>query len=114
MPLRAGPDWRENWRQTFAKLQSNIADKSVVGIFLGDERMYFGVSLLNTTNMADLIKKDWPESIIYQNEAPSIGDCNFNKLNETVFEGDHSMIPSSIDWWGYDHCAHRSCRLFKA
>ena len=64
--------------------------------------------------MANLIKKDWPNSIIYQNEAPSIGDCNFNKLNETVFEGDHSMIPKSIDWWGYDHCAHRSCRLFKA
>ena len=112
--LRAGPDWRENWRQTFAKLQSNIADKSVVGIFLGDERMYFGVSLQNTTNMADLIKKDWPDSIIYQNEAPSIGDCNFNKLNETVFEGDHSMIPKSIDWWGYDHCArlHLLARLY--
>ena len=113
MLLRAGPDWRENWRQTFAKLQSNIADKSVVGIFLGDERMYFGVSLENTTSMADLIKKDWPDSTIYQNEAPSIGDCNFNKLNETVFEGDHSMIPKSVDWWGYDHCARLQAALLE-
>ena len=35
--------------------------------------------------MADLIKASWPSAIIYQNEAPGIGDCNYNRMNETVF-----------------------------
>jgi hypothetical protein len=52
--------------------------------------------------MASLIKRDWPGSIIYQNEAPSVGDCNFNKMNETVFTGD-GMLSAGVDWWGYDH-----------
>ena len=61
--------------------------------------------MAETAAMADLIKASWPSAIIYQNEAPGIGDCNYNRLNETVFTEQHPMVPASVDWWGYDSYA---------
>ena len=77
-------DWRANWAQIFGTLQPYIANGSVIGINLNDEQMWDGITVAETALMADLIKKDWPAAIIYQNEAPGIGDCNYNRMNQTV------------------------------
>ena len=39
------------------------------GIFLGDERLYHGASLANLTHVTRLIRRDWPDAVIYINEA---------------------------------------------
>jgi hypothetical protein len=69
------------------------------------EQMWDGITPAETGAMADLIKADWPAAIVYQNEAPGIGECNYNRMNETVFSTAAPMIPKSVDWWGYDSYA---------
>jgi hypothetical protein len=96
------PDLEQYWNQTLATLRPFIANRSVIGINLNDEMMWDGITVKDTARMADRIKSDWPEAIIYQNEAPGIGDCNYNRMNETVFTEAEPMIPKSVDWWGYD------------
>jgi hypothetical protein len=93
----AKPDWRAYWARTFVKLKPYIANGSVVGINLNDEQMWDGVTVAETAAMADLIKADWPAAIVYQNEAPAIGDCNMNRMNETVFTDAAPMLPRSVD-----------------
>ena len=41
--------------------------------------------------IADLVRLDWPEAIIFVNEAPDIGMCNYRKDNTSVFETDECV-----------------------
>ena len=42
--------------------------------------MWDGASIKNLTTITDMIKTDWPEAIIYVNEAQDVIHCNFNRL----------------------------------
>ena len=82
-----------------------IAEGSAIGIFLGDEHLYFGVQLSEVKQVADLIRTDWPSAVIYMNEAPDVAMCNYRKDNTTVFaEGE--CLPSNVDWFGFDFYQH--------
>ena len=63
--------------------------------------MYFGVQVAEVKLICDLIKSDWPEAIIYENEAPDVAMCNFRKDNTTIWEEDECM-PQNLDWFGFD------------
>jgi len=63
--------------------------------------MWTGITLQNVASITNLIRLDWPEAIIYLNEAPDVALCNFNRLNETVF-GEDECLPPNLDWFGYD------------
>lgn len=73
------PDFHDYWRQTFSSLQPFIANGTYIGIFLGDEHMWSGISLASLTTACDTIKRDWPDAIVYINEAQDIVNCNFNR-----------------------------------
>ena len=42
----------------------------------------------------DMIKADWPQSIIYINEAQDAVNCNFNRLGDPIFEEVTSTHPT--------------------
>ena len=58
------PDYLEGWTKTWALIKPSVQNGDIVGIFLGDEHMYFGVQLKSVKTIADLIRLDWPEAII--------------------------------------------------
>lgn len=95
-------DFQEYWRQTFASLQPFIANGTYIGIFLGDEHMWNGVSLADLKTACDAIKQLWPDAIIYINESQDVANCNFNRLGETVFK-EGECFPETLDWFGYDY-----------
>ena len=97
-------DFDEYWRQTLEKLQPWRLNGTVVGIFLGDEQCYHGASMRNLTYVTERIREDWPEALIYLNEAQDLLMCNFNRMNETFFDAEagHSCWPAELDWLGVD------------
>ena len=81
----------------------------MIGVFLGDENLWDGTSLKNLTTICDTIKKDWPEAIIFINEAQDTVNCGFNRLNETIFK-DGECFPDNLDIFGYDYyCTIPGC-----
>lgn len=94
-------NWEQLWEQQFAMLKPYIASGAVVGVFLGDEHWYFGVKVSDTALIADRIRADWPQAIIYQNEAPDTVMCGFNKLNETILQQD-DCLPTNLDLFSFD------------
>ena len=102
-------DYKEAWATAFASIQPFIKNKTYIGIFLGDENMWDGASIKNLTTITDMIKTDWPEAIIYVNEAQDVIHCNFNRLGNPIFEGDE-CFPETLDWYGYDYyCTIPGC-----
>lgn len=47
------------------------------------------------------IRRDWPEAVLYINEAQDLLMCNFNRLNETFFHAGDCW-PKELDWLGFD------------
>ena len=95
------PHYAAAWKAQFAEMQPAIKAGALLGVFLGDEHVYFGMSLGNVKKIADLVRADWPEAIIYMNEAPDVAMCNYRKDNTTVFE-DAQCLPQNVDWFGFD------------
>ena len=85
--------------------QRLIKKGAIVGVFLGDEHMWFGVQLSELKAIADEVRLSWPSAIIYSNEAPDIAMCNYRKDNTTVF-ADGECLPSNVDWFGFDFYQH--------
>ena len=95
------PNYKASWAKQFAEIKPLIEKGIIFGIFLGDEHLYFGVTLAEVKMIADTIRLDWPEAVIYMNEAPDIAACNYDKQNRTVFtEGE--CLPQNVDWFGFD------------
>ena len=95
------PNYKASWKEQFAEMQPAIKSGALLGVFLGDEHVYFGMSLGNVKIIADLIRTDWPSAIIYMNEAPDVAMCNYRKDNTTVF-GEAQCLPQNVDWFGFD------------
>ena len=97
-------DFDEYWQETLEKLQPWRRNGTVVGIFLGDEQCYHGASMRNLTYVTKRIRNDWPEALIYLNEAQDLLMCNFNRMNESFFDSDteHNCWPAELDWLGFD------------
>lgn len=97
------PTWHRQWAAVHATLKPHIASGAVVGLMLGDERMWDGVSMANLTVLTDTIKADWPEAILFINEAQDVILCGFNRLNESLFTVDGPQCwPKNLDWVGFD------------
>ena len=97
------PTWREMWAAVHATLSPHIASGAVIGVMLGDERMWDGVSMQNLTDLTDQMKHDWPESLLFINEAQDAILCGFNRLNETLFPPEGPQCwPPALDWVGFD------------
>lgn len=84
-----------------AETQRLIKKGAVVGTFLGDEHLYFGVQLHEVKAVADALRLAFPTGIVYMNEAPDIAMCNFRKDNTTIFAVDE-CLPNNVDWFGFD------------
>jgi hypothetical protein len=69
------PDYVSAWKTLFTDIKPFIANGTYVGVFLGDETMWDGVSLANLTVMTDLIKTDWPDAITMISEAQVRGSA---------------------------------------
>ena len=97
-------DYRQAWTTAWQELEPLKKNGTMIGVFLGDENIWDGASIANLTTVTDMIKADWPEAIIYINEAQDVANCNFNRLGEPIFaEGE--CFPESLDWFGYDYVA---------
>ena len=105
--LTIDPDYKAKWKAQFAMMQPLIKAQALIGVFLGDEHMYFGVKLSEVKLIVDLIREDWPSAIIYENEAPDVAMCNYRKDNTTIWQ-DGECLPSNLDWFGFDFYAHDS------
>ena len=90
-----------HWAAARAALEPWRRNGTVAGVFLGDELCYHGASLANLTYVTRLIRRDWPEAVLYINEAQDLLMCNFNRLNETFF-GARECWPPELDWLGFD------------
>ena len=75
------PNYKEAWQKQFLEIKPLIDKGIIIGIFLGDEHLYFGVTLAEVKLIADLIRLSWPEAIIYMNDAPDPASCNYDKQN---------------------------------
>ena len=95
------PDYEASFKKQFALMQPAIAAGALKGIFLGDEHLYFGVTLNEVKQIADLIRTAWPDAVVYMNEAPDIAMCNYDKQNRTVF-AEGQCLPQNVDWFGWD------------
>lgn len=106
--LRA--DYKEAWAKAWASLAPFIANKTYIGVFLGDENIWDGTSIANLTAVTDMIKRDWPDGIVFINEAQDVAHCNFNRLGDPIFsEGE--CFPETLDWFGYDYyCTIPGCK----
>ena len=60
--LTIDPDYKAKWKTAFAKMQPLIQAGALIGVFLGDEHMWFGVKVSEVKLIADLIRSDWPVS----------------------------------------------------
>eukprot|EP00039_Didymoeca_costata_P002707 m.62050 g.62050 ORF g.62050 m.62050 type:complete len:356 (+) comp11478_c0_seq1:181-1248(+) len=103
-------DYITAWSEAWKSIQPFVANKTYVGVFLGDENIWDGASIQNLSLVTDMIKKDWPTSLIYINEAQDTVNCNFNRLGDPVFhEGE--CLPDTLDWFGYDYyCTIPGCK----
>ena len=72
------PDYKSYWAATYLTLKPLIASGAVIGVFLGDERMWDGITAAQTETIGSLIKSDWPKAIIYQNEAGGVGEARLS------------------------------------
>jgi len=101
------PDYEALWKKQWAAIKPLAASGAAIGVFLGDEHMWFGVKLAEVKLIADLIRRDWPSAIIFQNEAPDIVMCNYRKDNTSVW-APNECLPVNIDWFGFDFYAMNS------
>ena len=101
------PNYKKSFQQQFELMKPAIDTGALKGIFLGDEHVYFGMTMSNVKLIADLIRSSWPKAIIYMNEAPDVAMCNYNKQNITIFK-ENECLPQNIDWFGWDFYSHDS------
>ena len=100
--LKIPAQFRKSTRKN-ATLSPHIASGAVIGVMLGDERMWDGVSIQNLTDLTAQMKHDWPESLLFINEAQDAILCGFNRLNETLFPPEGPQCwPPALDWVGFD------------
>ena len=90
--IQMDPNYVNSWKTQFQLMEPAIHSGALKGIFLGDEHVYFGVTMREVKLMADLIRSDWPDAVIYMNEAPDVAMCNYNKQNLTVFQDDGEIV----------------------
>ena len=95
-------NYNAEWKQTFNIIKPFIANGTIVGIFLGDEQMWAGVTMAELTIVTDMIKHDCPACITFINEAQDVAVCNFNRMNGTWAENGE-CLPHSLDWFGFDY-----------
>ena len=102
-------DVEQAWAEAFESIREMIDNGTFIGVFLGDENLWDGTSMQNLSTVSELIKRDWPEAVVYINEAQDVVHCNFNRLGDPIFE-DGQCWPESVDWVGYDYyCTIPSC-----
>lgn len=101
------PDYKASWEKQYNEMLPAIKSGALLGVFLGDEHLYFGMSLEGVKKIADLIRTTWPSAIIYMNEAPDVAMCNYRKDNTTVFSK-YQCLPQNVDWFGFDFYASDS------
>eukprot|EP00040_Diaphanoeca_grandis_P022815 m.123281 g.123281 ORF g.123281 m.123281 type:complete len:371 (+) comp28977_c0_seq1:172-1284(+) len=95
------PNYTSSWQSQWEEIKPLVDIGAITGIFLGDERMYFGIHLSEVKLIADEIRRTWPRAIIFMNEAPDIAMCNMRKDNTSVFKDDE-CVPTNVDWFGFD------------
>ena len=59
--------------------------------------MLAGVKVNEVKMIVDTIRESWTSAVIYENEAPDVGMCNYRKDNTTIWEVDE-CIPQNLDW----------------
>jgi hypothetical protein len=58
------PDWKATWKQTLEDTKKLREAGAIIGVFLGDEHLYFGIQLSEVKEIADQIRLDWPECVL--------------------------------------------------
>ena len=97
--------YEQEWAALHTTLKPHIASGAIVGIMLGDERMWDGISMANLTRLTRTIRASWPAAILFINEAQDLALCGMNRLNESLFDdsGDGPQCwPPDLDWIGFD------------
>jgi hypothetical protein len=95
------PSYESLFQKQFLEMKPAITSGALKGIFLGDEHIYFGMDIAYVKVIADLIRTNWPDAVIYMNEAPDVAMCNYDKQNRTVFSK-NQCLPQNVDWFGWD------------
>lgn len=57
-------DYKAAWGDLWATLKPYADRNELIGVFLGDERIWNGASLANVSTIAATIRSDWPDAII--------------------------------------------------
>ena len=99
--------WNDLWT---GGLQAMSANKTVMGVFLGDELLAAGVNVTELTLIADAVKASWSAAIVYWNEewAPVVYNSTYMPRSSAL-----NIMPANIDWLSLDcECDnHLSCVL---
>ena len=72
---------------------------SVFGVFLGDELLAEGINVTELSIAAETVKHDWPEAIVYWNEAwdPVVNNDTYPQQASALH-----AVPDAIDWISLD------------
>jgi len=94
-------DYQQCWK-VFNDLSGDIYDQDMLqGFQLPDEAVWNGLAVSEIDTMADAIKYDFPESVIYYNEALAVWeygtDILGNSINYTQFSDSIDYV--SADWY---------------
>ena len=72
---------------------------AVFGVFLGDELLAQGINVTELTIAASTVKEDWPEAVVYWNEAwdPVVNNNTYPNSASAL-----NAVPDAIDWISLD------------
>lgn len=112
LQLRA--DWQAGWREMWNGTECSTSgyppciaqlreELKIFGIFLGDELLNSGVYVTELTTAADAVKYDWPDAIVYWNEAwgPVVENVTWAKTHSNLTA--LRSVPNAIDWISLDY-----------
>eukprot|EP00242_Pyramimonas_sp_CCMP2087_P008204 CAMPEP_0198204154 /NCGR_PEP_ID=MMETSP1445-20131203/7536_1 /TAXON_ID=36898 /ORGANISM="Pyramimonas sp., Strain CCMP2087" /LENGTH=710 /DNA_ID=CAMNT_0043875895 /DNA_START=44 /DNA_END=2176 /DNA_ORIENTATION=- len=98
-PLRLRADYLEQWELMWPTLKELYTNGSIVGFVLGDELLWMGLDWASIETAANLIRHDFPGSIIWMNEASGVVGSGCNHFHVCT---NWTHVPAAINWFSLD------------
>jgi len=95
------PNFQANWDAAWSGYLQNLAQNyGLIGVFIGDELLWQGLSVDNLSVAAATVRATWPNATIYWNEQWKTVVEGTNIFGERV---DMPQIPEWFDWVSMDY-----------
>ena len=90
------PNYKQSWNDVYTILYDLYDRKLIIGFFLGDGSVSWGVDPSDINIAAQFIKENISAPIIYMNEGETVMRTGFDYCNNYH---NYNMISSYIDWF---------------